>query len=306
MAEAIAVTVVGGYLGAGKTTLVNHVLATSDERMAVLVNDFGDIGIDADLVASHGGDTVTLANGCICCTLADGFASALATIAAHDPRPERLVIEASGVSDPAQVAAYGHAGGYRLDAVVVLADAETLEARSADRYVGDTVLGQLAAADIVVLNKVDLVPPARARAARSWLEARCPEAVVVDAVRAVVDPAVLFGEVRGRDAAGAGGDHAHGAHASGVFESWAVVREDPVERAAVERLMAGLPAAVARAKGIVWLADDPGRRFVLQRVGGRWSLRPDRDWGPDQPGTRVELIGLVGSVDPAWLAATLR
>ncbi len=81
----IAVTVIGGYLGAGKTTLVNHILRTADERIAVLVNDFGDINIDEDLIASQDGDTISLANGCICCSLVDGFSAALATITALDP-----------------------------------------------------------------------------------------------------------------------------------------------------------------------------------------------------------------------------
>ncbi len=163
----IAVTVIGGYLGAGKTTLVNHVLRTADARIAVLVNDFGDINIDEDLIASQDGDTISLANGCICCSLVDGFSAALATITALDPVPERLVIESSGVADPATVAAYGHGPGLALDATVVVVDAETIRKKATDVYVGDTVVGQLGSGDIIVLNKTDLVAPDEVAATRA-------------------------------------------------------------------------------------------------------------------------------------------
>jgi len=314
----ISVTVIGGYLGAGKTTLVNHILRTADERIAVLVNDFGDINIDEDLIASQDGDTVSLANGCICCSLVDGFSSALETITALDPLPERLVIESSGVADPATVAAYGHGPGLTLDATLVVVDAETIRAKSKDVYVGDTVLGQLRSGDILVLNKTDLVGAEDVSATSGWLQELSPTSLLVETAQGQVDPAVLFGvvepqQVAPRDHAGRGdhahGDHAHGdhgrgdhahadhAHAESLFESWTWTRVEPVERSAVESLMEALPDSVVRVKGVLYLTEDPDQAMVLQRVGKRWTLR--RFGAEAKPGSRLVLIGFHGATSIA-------
>ncbi|MDG2113993.1 MAG: GTP-binding protein [Actinomycetota bacterium] len=308
----IAVSVIGGYLGAGKTTLVNNVLRNADERIAVLVNDFGDINIDEDLIESRDGDTLSLSNGCICCSLIDGLAGALHTIRELDPRPDRLVIEASGVADPATVAGYAHGNGLTLDAVVVLADVETVQQKCDDPYVGDTVVAQLGAADFIVLNKIDLVEPAKAAAVRRWLASRWPAAYIVETSQAAVPSSILFG----RPAAPRPEEphhnhiHEHRRHdghtgpADSVFETWSWTGTDQLTRAAVERLMGQLPPDVVRAKGTLWLDTEPDRVTVLQRVGHRWSLRSGTPWeGPAE--SRVVCIGLRESIDQEWLAAQL-
>ncbi len=300
---------IGGYLGAGKTTLVNHILRTADERIAVLVNDFGDVNIDADLIESEDDDTISLTNGCICCSLVDGFAAALATIREFDPAPSRLVIEASGVADPAGIAAYGHGPGLSLDAVVVVVDAETVRARSRDKYVGDTVLTQLRSADIVVLNKIDLVEAAAADATRAWLADVAPTALIVDSKHAEVAPTLLFGFIAAEDRhdpADSGHDRhdGHDHHGEKVFESWSWAGDEPLERATIERLMDELPDEIVRAKGVVALTDKPDRAMVLQRVGRRWTLRPRGPWS-GQPTSQVVLIGMKGAIDDNWLAEQL-
>ena len=290
----ISVTVIGGYLGAGKTTLVNHILRSSNERVAVLVNDFGDINIDKDLIASQDGDTISLANGCICCSLVDGFSSALVTIAALDPLPERLVIESSGVADPATVAAYGHGPGLTLDATVVVVDAETIRAKSEDAYVGDTVLRQLGSGDIVVLNKIDLVDASDAAATTSWLRQVSATTLIVEATDGQVDPAVLFGVVEPKPAVPYSqledGDRGH---AESLFEAWTWSSAEPVARSALEALMDTLPDEVVRAKGVVYLDEDALQPMVLQRVGKRWTLR--RFPGTAAPDSRVVVIGFHGA-----------
>ena len=304
----IPVTVIGGYLGSGKTTLVNHLLRTGGERMAILVNDFGEIDIDADLIEQDDGDTIALANGCICCSLIDGLSSALDQITAMDPRPERVVIEASGVADPGTVAAYGHGPGLTLDAVVVMVDAETIRQRAVDKYVGDTVLGQLRAADVAVVNKIDLVDRAELDEVKDWIRGRVDGAVVAEASQAEVDPAILFGRVDpvSRPAE----DPPIHDHAGQVFTTWTWVGLRPVTTEMVSELMEELPSTVVRVKGILSVDDGDGAvASVLQRVGARWSLRPARASSPaaaePEGRSRLVVIGIDDAIDGAWLGRRL-
>ena len=303
MDSLIAVTVIGGYLGAGKTTLVNHILRTADSRVAVLVNDFGDINIDESLIESNDGDTLSLSNGCICCSLVDGFASALNTIKELEPRPDRLVIEASGVADPASIAAYGHSPGLEMDAVVVVVDAETIRKKSRDKYVGDTVLGQLRSADILVMNKIDLLDEADRTATLAWLAERCQESVIVAVENAQVDKAVLFGV--GPHVSSRVEPHVHDvsdghSHAESLFETWSWSGDGVMQVAVVESLMDNMPDGIVRAKGIVRLDESVDRVTALQRVGARWSLRRIGQWQDGQR-NHIVLIGLKGTIDQAWL-----
>ena len=325
-AQTIPVTVVGGYLGAGKTTLVNHVLRSSGERIAVIVNDFGEISIDEDLIVAADSDKLTLANGCICCTLADGFAAALMQIRSAGTLPQRLLIEASGVADPTQIAAYGHTPGLRLDAVVVMADAEQVRRQANDRWVAATVRMQLAAADLLVVNKIDLLDDAdKADELCDWLAGLSPGATVVRASRAAVPIDVLLGPRSASDAANdrerpaPEGAAAPGWHAvEDLFESQSVVLDAPVPMPVIEALLADLPEGVARLKGLVQAAPPAGASdtnareaadatsYLIEAVGKRTSMTPHAT-DPTQPPPRcaISLISHKGSVPPDWLAARL-
>ena len=282
----VPVTVIGGYLGAGKTTLLNHILRTSAERIVVLVNDFGSINIDAELISSSDEDTITLANGCICCSLVDGLGMALSRVRAMHPRPARLVIEASGVADPASIAAYTHDGGLRLDGVVTVIDAETIRARTKDRFVGDTVLRQITGADILLVTKTDLIDNDTLAGLRSWLTGIAGNRPVIEAVHGAAPLTVLLGSgsseapVLGREVAGA-------AMANDVFETWSFTSDLTLDGDVLRSVVASWPDVVVRVKGIVRAisgTDETERRVVVHRVGARTTLTDEGLWksGPSQ------------------------
>jgi G3E family GTPase len=171
----IPFTVIGGFLGAGKTTLLNQLLRDAGERrLAVLVNDFGALNIDAALVQARAGAMVRLENGCVCCSVGGDFIAALALLRDGPDPPEHVVVEASGVADPGAIVVLGDMPGYRRDAAVVVADAETVRARAEHEATRHQVIGQLRAADLLVLNKTDLVSRAALEATRAWLRAGRP------------------------------------------------------------------------------------------------------------------------------------
>jgi G3E family GTPase len=309
-APGILLTVVGGYLGAGKTTLLNRVLRDAGDRhVAVLVNDFGAIDIDAELIASRDGAIVSLTNGCICCGIGGDFIAALAGLRDVDDLPEHVIVEASGVADPAQIAVFGDLPGYVRDAVVVVADAETVRARAESARTGHQVLTQLRAADLLVVNKVDLVGAAALAGTRAWLrDAVGPSTSIVDAAFGDVPTDVLIGA---RDAASAGARpparehrHQHGDHHP-RYETWSWSADAPVSGAGLVAALQALPEGIVRAKGILHLREDARNRYVLQLVGRRYSITPHLAWGDEQPGSRIVVIGLPGSVDERRLDATM-
>lgn len=281
MSEPIPFTVIGGFLGAGKTTLLNRLLRGAEgRRFAVLVNDFGALDIDGGLVAAHGGDTIALANGCLCCTIGDSLVTTLLGLLERPERFAHIVVEASGVADPGRIADLAVLEP-RLarDGVIVVVDAAQVRARAVDRRVGDTVMRQIQAADLLLLNKVDLAPDLAA--VRCWLSMQAA-APILEASRADVPLDLLFGLDR------------HGATAalppSDQFASWSYQWPEPVERADLLAMLRDAPGEVLRAKGIVRFADAPDRRSVVHLVGHRLDVSDEGPWG-DTVGSRLVMLG---------------
>ena len=303
-AAKIGLTVVGGFLGAGKTTLLNHVLRDAgDRRLAVLVNDFGAINIDAELIESRDGEMLTLTNGCICCGIGGDFIAALASLRDAAEPPEQVVVEASGVADPGQIAVFGDMPGYARDAVVVVADAESVRARAQDPETGHAVLAQLRAADLLVVSKTDLVEPAALADVGDWLrEVVGPSTSIVEAAFGDVPTDVLIGAHPTAGHHGAAHDHEHD-HPR--FETWSFTGAAPLAGTGLVEAITELPEGIVRAKGFLHLREDAARRYVLQLVGRRYSIEPDREWGDEEPASRLVVIGLPGSVDAAALDATM-
>jgi len=308
MKTSIPYTIIGGYLGAGKTTLLNNLLRNSGGlRLAVLVNDFGDINIDADLVASHDGETMQLASGCICCSLADGFMMALNLVSKRGDQIDHVIVEASGVSDPVKIGQYGAILRLDLDGVIVLADAEQIREKAANKYVGETVIRQLRGADLLVLNKVDLISAEELADVRAWLVGLAPDARLVEATYGQVPMAVLFGVHGGPATAVAEQDEHHPDDHShqDEYQTWSFTAKTPIHAASLHAMLDSLPGGVLRAKGFIHLAEDPANRHLLQLVGRRWQVTAGEPWGAVQAETRLVFIGLPGSIDPAGIGRQL-
>ncbi len=325
--ERIALTVVGGFLGAGKTTLLNHVLSASRRRAAVLVNDFGPIDIDAGLIAQRSDQVIRLTNGCVCCSMAGGLDDALARVLALDPLPEWIVIEASGVSDPGRIAQVGMADPMlQLEGVVVLADAANVRTLAEDPLLADTLLRQLRAADLLVLNKTDLVSDDDLPSLRQWLHAVSQGAAMMEAREGRVDLRHLLGE----DAAGhlaphdcAGGACGHPAHhpthqptqhptqhrddprddPDHPFQSWLWRAPALVDADRLASRLRQAPRQLLRAKG--WVRTDRHGLVLVQLAGRR--VRYDTQARPpsDLQEPALVLIGMRGAVDPGEVAAWL-
>lgn len=291
---ALPTTVLGGFLGAGKTTLVNHLLRhAGGRRIMVMVNDFGEVAIDPDLILGQAGDVLALANGCACCSTGGDLARALTMILDGPARPDHLLIEASGVADPDRLADIARADrDLRLNGVIVVADAGHIEALVADPRLGRQVREQLATAHLVILNKQDRGAP---EGLVERLRRLAPAAAFVPAVRGAVPADLVLGELAPerswRARAVLSPNHA------ASFARWVRLGGPPMSLAALKDVLGRVPVGVLRLKGFVRLED--GGAALIQLAGPDWTLMPQ----PERGGTRLFAIGLEGELDAVALDA---
>lgn len=316
MSEAITipmpVTVVGGYLGAGKTTLLNRWLRRAQaagQRVAVLVNDFGEVGIDADLILARRDDVLELAGGCVCCSFGSDLIGALLQLQARDPAPDQVLIETSGVALPGAVARSAKlAPDTTLGPVIVAADILTILERAQDRFVGDTITRQLAQADRIVLTRVDVASPQRVAQVRDWLARTVPMAQVSNADDDF-DPFTLPagaamtehgtrrftarpGLVRGRPRRIAAMTPPR---AEQLFESLSGRFDPGVDVAALAGALLDPQLGLERAKGL--LTDPQSQLWAIQFAGGRLSLTVHETGPRDAHLDRLVCIGLRSRFD---------
>lgn len=282
----VGVTVLTGFLGSGKTTLVNHIL-TADHglRIAVIVNEFGEIGIDGDLIVSSDEEIVEMANGCICCTLTvrNDLAATLGTLLDRANAPEHILVETSGLADPVPVAQAFFvddvADRIAMDAIVTLVDAKYID-QHLDEITPDSIDGQivnqLVVADRILLNKIDLVDEPALAGTEARIRAINNTAPVLRSSYASVPLPEIFG-VGAFDhtgEAGFGADffdvpfpHAH----DSSMESYSIEVDGELDRAAVDRWLETLAADEAttaglyRLKGILTIAGEP-HQLVIQGI----------------------------------------
>ena len=303
-AARIPLVVVGGWLGAGKTTLVNRLLRhAGGQRIAVLVNDFGEVGIDADLI--EGGmeaGVMALAGGCLCCSYGADLVGSLRQIAARTPPPDLILLECSGVGLPAAVArSAALAPEVAVQGTVGLVDVSAVRRQATEPYVGDTVGQQLREADLLLLNHADRLDAGGLQAVQHWLAAQAPGVPQAPCSRAAVPPDLVLGlspqrRPDGAEAAEAwprAGDGRYRNQQPGAAKSrfrFETRRyEGPTD---VQSLAAalGAEAGLLRAKG--HLRGHDGRLWRLQAMGRRVELTALEEID----GTALTALGLLACI----------
>jgi cobalamin biosynthesis protein CobW len=320
----VPVTIVTGFLGAGKTTLISHLIRNANgRRLAVVVNEFGTLGIDGDILKGcaipdcPAENVIELANGCICCTVADDFIPTVEALLALDPRPDHILIETSGLALPKPLLKAFDWPAIRsritVDGVIALADAEAVAAgrfapdvaaldaqRAADPSVdhqtplSEVFEDQLACADLVLLTKVDLAGPEGVAKARAVIAAESARPLpVIDLTDGVIDPRVILGlnaaaedDIVSRPSHHDGeDDHEHDDFDSVVVELGEIA--DPADLSAKIQALAR-SADILRVKGYAAVTGKP-MRLLVQAVGARVRTQYDRPWHADEP-RRTQLV----------------
>ena len=282
-------TVIGGYLGAGKTTLINSLLSNSTiGRLAIVVNDFGEINIDESLILSHDGDTISLTNGCICCSLTDGFAETLTQIRDRSNDSDRVIVEVSGVGEPRKIAQWGHTPGYSLDGVVVLVDTSTVIERSKDSYVGETICSQIAAADLILLSRCDLLEEDEIRSVERWLK----EESSAMALRGPISASMLFG----LEEIGTEKNFSSLDHVSATLEFPA-----SIDLAAIDIWEKSRPSGIVRVKGFLSINERPENSTEIQMCGPNLTMRASQSDSPKNALVAIATPGTPKASVIKWL-----
>jgi cobalamin biosynthesis protein CobW len=336
----IPVTIVTGFLGAGKTTLIRHVLThEKGRRLALIVNEFGDVGVDGDILRSCGVEScpeeniVELANGCLCCTVADDFLPTIEALLAHEKRPDHIIVETSGLALPKPLVKafdWPHIRSkLTVDGVIAVVDGPAVaEGRFADdpeavaqqraedssvehdNPLEEVYEDQLLCADLVVLNKVDLLSPDEAARVTAEIGRIASRAKTIVTREGKIDPSILLGlhAAAENDLGNRPSHHdAEEGHDHDDFDTFAVDVGEVGDAAAFAKRLSETAAAhdVLRAKGYVAVAGKP-MRLLVQGVGQRVRHEFDRAWKPGETrASRLVVIGEKG-IDRVAIEAMLR
>ncbi|MCK1623354.1 GTP-binding protein [Bradyrhizobium sp. 160] len=306
------VTIIGGFLGAGKTTLVRRLLANPEgRRLGVLVNDFGALNIDAEIIGEIRPDVVSLKNGCICCNINSDLAGGVRQLLATERPPDQIIIETSGVSQPRRVAETFFSNGVsdRLTVDCILCLIDCLNFPSLTYEETEFAIEQAAVADIVVLNKVDASSRAAIKSISKTLRDALPYVRILEAAHADISPEIVFGVDHQRrrrwSAMRAVGlvDGDMQTH-DRTFVSWSWQSNRLLSLAAFREAVGQFPTSIYRAKGALFFDDAPGEPGLFQLVGKRSSL----DFQGRLPSIRRNSLVAIGRrdcFDPARMQAII-
>jgi G3E family GTPase len=311
------ITIVTGFLGAGKTTLLRRMLTNpGGRRLGVLVNDFGALNVDAELLAEIKSDIVSLKNGCICCTINDDLVGGVTRLIDSEDKPDHIVVETSGVSDPRRVAEAFFApslrGRLKIDGVFCLVDC--LNFPDLNHVETELAIDQAAVADIAILNKTDLVSEATVESIAETLHDALPAMRLHRTVQSEIPLDVILGGDRLDRTVDLSPlpkhghhhhDHHHDDHShEQVFTSCAWSSDRPICLETFRKCIAQLPRGVYRAKGILAFKDAPGERGHFHLVGKRSTLDLVSAATPDCRSALIA-IGPQGSFQPDELTSLL-
>ncbi|MCA1916221.1 GTP-binding protein [Methanospirillum hungatei] len=292
----LPVYIITGFLGSGKTTCINQVIrSTGDTRFGVIVNDFGSVSIDQHLIEAADGQVIALENGCICCSLRKSLSESIELFLQPDNRPDVLVVEASGVADPAGIlsllAGEEMRKRVRVAGVICLVDADGI--RSVSWIMSHLVRKQIRSSDLILLNKTDLVSASVVATVRKeWIPSPIP---VLETNHAAFPVSLLFeglasshdNDLRSHDMSA----HHHPDHEGHGFStfSWTSVR--PIRVSCLKSFLDRMPVDVIRVKGLAYLSELPDQQAIIQVVGKRVSVTKGRSWAGRTPSTMLTFIG---------------
>ncbi len=300
--DAVPVTLLTGFLGAGKTTLLNRILnGKHGLRVGVLVNDFGAINIDAELVEGVERNTIKLTNGCVCCEIRDDLVNSLEQLLKSKEEIDYVLLEASGVADPEGIVMTFLDKRYqdllKLDSITCIVDAEAVFADGDNEALNMLKLRQIGFADMVVLNKIDLVSPQHVEVVHEWINQQLNRIRIIETEHCNIpleillavgrfDPAHVISQKNDYEH-----HHEHGSLGK-MFQTWSYETDQPFRLELLRQMVQReLPASVYRCKGIIYAADNPGKRLTLQVVGRRTEIYELDDLGDRMPHTQIVAIG---------------
>lgn len=296
------VTIISGFLGAGKTSLMSHILAADHgKKIAVLVNDFGKLNIDAQLIVNVEGETVSLSNGCICCTIRDDLLIEVLRLIDQpiERRPEHILIETSGVSDPALVAhtfkLAATEGLLELDSIISVIDADQVLLQEGEYQ--KLVYSQIRVADLLVINKIDLVTPDQLQSVHKFVTEIDARKRTLQAYQGRIPCDLIFGTKVAAARAPNKKNNPAPRSARPLFESWVYRSDLTFSLIALRKLVEDLPSDIYRVKGSVLLEGESGERAQLQMTGGRAWLKLGSDKQLNYTQTTLVFIARRETVD---------